>query len=217
MLHESDGVCAAAGESGDPRAERLPDTTARLVIFTVVTETRSGRKKTSLIRVLTTLLDHEKHPAREITALYAEKMADRNSVPLPEEDRPRRTPTTARPVPGTRPPGSLAWLLLIQQHHGHRRSPRCWLRRNRPWPHPLHRRARPRPRPHRRRRPLPPLPTSPGQPGRTLASLTSAILAIPRHRAGRRRTFGRTTTERRTRHTEEVTYIIEITKSNLPQ
>jgi hypothetical protein len=51
----------------------------------------------------------------------------------------------------------------------------------------------------------------------TLASLNAAILAIPRHRTGRQRTSGRTTAERRTRHTEEVTYTIDITKSNLPQ
>ena len=50
-----------------------------------------------------------------------------------------------------------------------------------------------------------------------LASLNAAILAIPRHRPGRQRTSGRTTAERRTRHTEEVTYTIDITKSNLPK
>ncbi len=48
----------------------------------------------------------------------------------------------------------------------------------------------------------------------TLASLNAAIL---RHRTGRQRTSGRTTAERRSRHTEEVTYTIDITKSNLPQ
>jgi hypothetical protein len=47
--------------------------------------------------------------------------------------------------------------------------------------------------------------------------LNAAILALPRHRAGRQRTSGRTAAERRTRRTEEVTYTIEITKSNLPQ
>jgi hypothetical protein len=38
-----------------------------------VTRTRGGRAKTSVIRLLTTLLDHEKHPAREIAVLYAER------------------------------------------------------------------------------------------------------------------------------------------------
>ena len=50
-----------------------------------------------------------------------------------------------------------------------------------------------------------------------LASLDAAILALPRHRPGRQRTSGRTAAERRTRHTEEVTYTIDITTSNLPK
>jgi hypothetical protein len=50
-----------------------------------------------------------------------------------------------------------------------------------------------------------------------LASLDAAILALPRHRPGRQRTSGRTTVERRTRHTEEIPYTIDITKSNLPK
>jgi hypothetical protein len=48
-------------------------------------------------------------------------------------------------------------------------------------------------------------------------ALTAAILTLPRHRDGRKRTSGRTTAERRTGHTEDVTYIIEIVPSNLPR
>src|SRR5947208_13891606 len=59
--------------AGDLRAARHPDTIARLVTFTVTATTRSGRTKTTRMRVLTTLLDHEAHPAREIAALYAER------------------------------------------------------------------------------------------------------------------------------------------------
>jgi hypothetical protein len=55
------------------------------------------------------------------------------------------------------------------------------------------------------------------RPDSPLASLNAAILALPRHRQGRQRTSGRTAAERRTRHTEEVTYTIDITKSNLPK
>ena len=55
----------------------------------------------------------------------------------------------------------------------------------------------------------------PASPDDPIAGLTAAILALPRHRPGRQRTSGRTTAERRTRHTEEVTYTIDITKSNL--
>ena len=57
----------------------------------------------------------------------------------------------------------------------------------------------------------------PGSDGDPLAGLLAAILAQPRHRPGRQRTSGRTAAERRTRHTEEVAYTIDITKSNLPQ
>jgi hypothetical protein len=74
LLHESDGMRARRRRQvGDPAAPRLPDTMARLVTFTVTARTRSGRTKTTLLRVLTTLLDHEAFPAREIAALYAER------------------------------------------------------------------------------------------------------------------------------------------------
>src|SRR6266571_4697637 len=74
MLHESDGMRARRRrETQDPQAERLPDTTARLVTFTVTAVTRSGRTKTTLLRVLTTLLDHQAYPAAQIAALYAER------------------------------------------------------------------------------------------------------------------------------------------------
>jgi len=74
MLHESDGMrTRRRRETGNRDAPRLPDTLARLVTFTVTAATRSGRSKTTQIRVLTTLLDHEAYPAREIAALYAER------------------------------------------------------------------------------------------------------------------------------------------------
>ena len=65
MLHESDGMrTRRRHDTGNPRAERLPDTTARLVTFTVTATTRSGRTKTTRMRVLTTLLDYKAYPAR---------------------------------------------------------------------------------------------------------------------------------------------------------
>ena len=75
MLRESDGMrTRRRRETGDPHAERLlPDTTARLVTFTILTETRSGRRKTTQVRILTTLLDHQQHPASEIAVLDAER------------------------------------------------------------------------------------------------------------------------------------------------
>src|SRR5260370_39771661 len=59
-------------ETGDKTLPRLPDTVARLISFTVTT--RTGRRaKTTVIKVLTTLLDPAQFPAREIAALYAER------------------------------------------------------------------------------------------------------------------------------------------------
>ena len=73
VLRESDGMPARRRrESRNHAAPRLPDTIARLVTFLVMTETRSGKRKASRIRVLTTLLDHEEHPAPDIASLYAE-------------------------------------------------------------------------------------------------------------------------------------------------
>ncbi len=82
MLHESDGMrTRRRRDTGNPHAERLPDTAARLVTFTVTATTRSGRAKTTRMRVLTTLLDHQAHPAREIAALYAERWQIERSKP----------------------------------------------------------------------------------------------------------------------------------------
>ena len=218
MLHESDGMrTRRRRETGDPHAERLPDTTARLVTFTILTETRSGRRKTTQVRVLTTLLDHEAVPRPRDRRPVCREMADRNRVPSPEEDRPRRRAAPCAASPRTSP----------ARKPGH-----CCSSTTSPPPRPP---APPQPPASTpASSPSPPssassAPTSPPTlPAGTadtaptsaddpLASLNAAILALPRHRPGRQRTSGRTATERRTRHTEEVTYTIEITKSNLPK
>src|SRR6266536_1973825 len=79
------------------------------------------------------------------------------------DPRAERLPdTTARSVPGTRPPGSPGTPAQLQ-HRGHRHRPRRRIRRARPRAHPVHRRPRPRPLPRRRRCPLPALRTPPRQ------------------------------------------------------
>ena len=217
MLHESDGMrTRRRRDSGDPHAERLPDTEARLVTFTVTARTRSGRTKTTLIRVLSTLLDHETFPAREIAALYAERwQAEIAFLHLKQTVRgPRRalrgqSPELARQeawalllihnmtataaaraaaLAGT-DPGLIPFTAVLALIRGHVTADTCCR--------------------HCGRRP--------GSTGSPLAGLLAAILALPRHRDGRQRTSGRTTAERRTRHTEEVDYTIDITKSNLPE
>jgi hypothetical protein len=214
MLHESDDMrTRRRKEAGDPRAERLPDTTARLVTFTVTTRTRSGRTKTTQIRVLTTLTDHEKYPAREIAALYAERW----QVEIAFLHLKRTVRGSRRPLRGQSPELARqeAWALLLIHNITAAAAARAAGTAG----------------------------TDPGlipftavlglirshvaagarcqhcghRPGDPLASLNTAILALPRHRPGRQRTSGRTAAERRTRHTEEVTYTIDITKSNLPK
>jgi hypothetical protein len=214
MLHESGGMRARRRRgTGDRQAERLPDTLARLVTFTVTATTRSGRAKTTRMRVLATLLDHEAFPAAEIAALYAERwqieiafLHLKKTVRGPRRPLRGQSPDLARQeawalllihnitaTAAARAAGSAgidpglipftAVLGLIRAH----------VAAEMPCRHCGHRPASP------------------------LASLNTAILALPRHRQGRQRTSGRIAAERKTRHTEEVTYAIEITKSNLPE
>ena len=214
MLRESGGMRARRRrEAGDPAAPRLPDTTARLVSFTVTARTRSGKAKTTLIRVLTTLLDHEAYPAREIAALYAERWqieiaflhlkrtvrgsrrALRGQSPvlarqeawalLLTRNMTATAAARAAALAGT-DPGRIPFTAVLALIRGHVTADHCCQ--------------------HCGRRPADPL-----------AGLLAAILAQPRHRNGRQRTSGRTPAERRARHTEEVDYTIDITKSNLPQ
>jgi hypothetical protein len=214
MLHESDGMRTRRRKaSGDPRAERLPDTIARLVTFTITATTRSGKTKTTRMRVLTTLLDHEAYPARDIAVLYAERW--QIEIAFLHLKRTVRGPR--RPLRGQSPDlvRQEAWALLLIHNMAATAAARAagtagtdpglipftavlglirsHVAAEAPCRHCGHR------------------------PDGPLTTLNSAIIALPRHRPGRQRTSGRTATERRTRHTEEVTYTIEITKSNLPK
>jgi hypothetical protein len=214
MMHESDGMrTRRRKETGDPRAERLPDTAARLVTFTVTTRTRTGRTKTAVMRVLTTLLDHQAYPARDIAVLYAERW--QIEIAFLHLKRTVRGPR--RPLRGQSPDLARqeAWALLLIHNIAAAATARAagpagidpglipftavlglirsYVASDARCRHCGHRADDP------------------------LASLNAAILALPRHRPGRQRTSGRTTAERRVRHTEEVTYTIEITKSNLPK
>ena len=217
MLHESDGMrTRRRRDTGNPHAERLPGTTARLVTFTILTATRSGRAKTTQMRVLTTLLDHEAFPAREIAALYAERwqvetafLHLKKTVRGPRRALRGQSPDLARQE---------AWALLLIHNIVAAAAARAAAEAGTD-PRLIsftavlgliraHVAADTRCRPCGRR------PATAEDP---LSGLSSAIIALPRHRPGRQRTSGRTAAERRTRHTEEVTYTINITKSNLPK
>jgi hypothetical protein len=214
MLHESNGMLTRRRrERGDKTAARLPGTTARLAQFKVVTRTRSGRIKTSVIRVLTTLLDHSAFPAAEIAALYAERwQIETACLHLKKTLRGARRVLRGQPVTLAR---QEAWAFLLVHNMIAALAGRAAalagidpdlisftavlsLTRARVC---ADTRCEHCGRP----------------PGDPLGRLIADVTAHPRHRAGRKRTSGRTPAERRSRHTEEATYTITITPSNLPQ
>jgi hypothetical protein len=214
LLHESDGMLAGRrrGIAGKT-APRLPDTIARLVQFTVVTRTASGRVKTSVIRVLTTLLDHAAFPAAGIAALYAERwQAETAYLHLKKTLRGARRVLRGQSVTLARQevwafllvhnmiatlaaraaalagidPDAISFTAVLGLVRAHLQASTCC--------------------PHGGRRP-----------GDHRARLLADVIACPRNRTGRKRTSGRTPAERRTRRTEEANYTITITPSNLPQ
>jgi hypothetical protein len=217
ILHESNAMPGKRRRDiADPAAPRLPDTIARLVQFTVTTRTARGRTKTSTIRVLTTLLDHAAFPATEIAALYAERwQVETAYLHLKKTLRGARRVLRGQSVTLARQevwafllvhnmiatlaaraaalagidPDAISFTAVLSLVRAHvQADARC-------------------PRCGRR-------PASAGGP---LAGLLAGILACPRNRTGRKRTSGRTPAERRTRHTENATYTITITPSNLPE
>ena len=214
LLHESNGMLAKRRRDiADPAGPRLPDTIARLVQFTVVTRTASGRVKTSVIRVLTTLPDHAAFPAAGIAALYAERwQVEIAYLHLKKTLRGSRRVLRGQSVTLAR---QEAWAFLLVHNLIATLAARAaalagidpdeisftavlGLVRAR-----VHAETRCE---HCGRRP-----------GDPFSRLPAGIIACPRNRAGRKRTSGRTPAERRTRHTEEATYTIKITPSNLPQ
>jgi hypothetical protein len=181
-----------------------------------VTRTRRGRTKASRIRVLTTLLDPAAFPAREIAALYAARW----QVETAFLHLKRTVRGTGRTLRGRSPvlARQEAWALLLARNmiaglaaraaaaagtgiaavsftavlslvRDHVAADACC-------PHCGHR------------------PSTAEDP---LGPLTAAIAAQPLARENRKRTSGRTSAERSKWPTEEATYDITITPSNLPE
>jgi len=218
LLHESNGMLTKRRRDiAGKTAPRLPDTIARLVQFTIVTRTARGRTKTSTIRVLTTLLGHEEFPAAEIAALYAERwqieiaylhlkktlrgarrvLRGQSEVLARQEawafllvhNMVATVAARAAALVGI-DPDAISFTAVLGLVRAHLQADTCC--------------------PHCGRRPA----SSAGDP---LARLLADVIAHPPNRTGRKRTSGRTPAERRTRHTEDATYTIAITPSNLPE
>ena len=217
VMRESDGMLARRRTaSRNHAAPRLPDTIARPVTFTILTETRSGRRKTTRVRVLTTLLDHQEFPAREIAMLYAQRWQIeiaffhlKATVRGSRRELRGQSPALARQE---------AWGLLLVHNLTATAvalaavqagtdpklipfAPALALIRDRVTADACCPRCGCRPVP----------------PNTQVKALIDDIAGLPRHRAGRQRTSPRTAAERRTGHTENVSYTIDIEKSNLPE
>jgi hypothetical protein len=216
LLRESAGMLGKRRRhAGDRALPRHPDTIARLVCFTITTRTRGGRVKTTAVRVLTTLLDPDAFPAREIAAGYSRRwrvetafLHLKRTIRGAGRELRGQSPALARQE---------AWALLLVHNmiaamaaraahaagtgiaavslaavlalvRDHVTADACC--------------------PHCGKRP-----SGPADP---LELLTAAIAAQPLNRENRSRTSGRTKAERRKWPTEEATYDLTITPSNLP-
>lgn len=217
LLHESNSMLGTRRrEHHDQTLPRHPDTIARLVSFTITTRTTRGRTKTSVIKVLTTLLDHVRFPAREIAALYAERwqieiayLHLKKTIKGTGRVLRGRSPTLARQETWAMllihnmtatiaaraagragiDPDLIPFTTVLSLIRGHVTTDTCC--------------------PHCGKRP-----TSGNDP---ITLLVNQVLDQPPHRDRPTRTSGRTAYQRQHWHTEEVNYTTTIIPSNLPQ
>ncbi|HEY6315286.1 MAG TPA: IS4 family transposase [Streptosporangiaceae bacterium] len=216
LLRESDSMPGKRRRDvGIKTLPRLPDTIARLVSFTVTART-ARRVTTTTIKVLTTLLDPQAFPAREIATLHAErwqvetaylhlKKTVKGTGPVLRGRSPalarqetwalllvhNMTATLAARAAGTAglDPDLIPFTAVLSLVRGHVTADACC--------------------PHCGKRPA-----SGNNP---IALLITDILAQPHHHQRPARTSGRTPFQRRAWHTEEVAYTITIIPSNLPK
>jgi len=217
LLRESGGMRSRRRTTaGDPALPSLPDTTARLICFTVLTRTRSGRTKTTQIRLLTTLLDPGLYPAGELAALYqkrwlieiaflhlkrtvrgtgrvlrgrsAELVRQETWALLLAHNMIAGLAARAAATAGLTP-GEITFTAVLSLARAAVTADTCC--------------------PHCHKRPA-----SENAP---LGGLDAAIAALPPGRADRRRTSGRTAAERRKWISEPAEYTLTIVPSNLPK
>jgi hypothetical protein len=217
LLRESAGMRARRRKAaGDPALPSLPDTVARLICFTVLTRTRGGRVKTAQIRLLTTLLDPDLHPAGELAALYQKRWL----IEIAFLHLKRTIRGTGRVLRGRSPALARqeAWALLLAHNMiaalAARTAATAGLASGQITFTAVLSLARAAATadtccPHCGKRP-----TSQNAP---LARLDTAILALPPSRADRQRTSGRTAAERQKWISEPAGYTLTIVPSNLPK
>jgi hypothetical protein len=217
LLHESGSMRARRrATAGDPALPSLPDTAARLVCFTVLTRTRSGRAKTTQVRLLTTLLDPDLCPAGELAALYQKRWL----VEIAFLHLKRTVRGTGRVLRGRSAvlARQEAWALLLAHNMiaglAARAAATAGLTPGEITFTAVLSLARAAitadtccPHCHKR-------PASANAP---TAGLDAAITALPPGRSGRQRTSGRTPAERRKWTSEPANYTLTIIPSNLPK
>lgn len=217
LLRESTSMRARRRKAAeDSSLPFLPDTIARLVSFTVLTRTRSGRTRASQIRILTTLLDPDLYPARDLAALYQKRwIIEISFLHLKRTIRGASRVLRGRSATLVR---QEAWALLLAHNMiaglAARAAATAGLTPGQVTFTAVLSLARAAITadtccPHCGKRPA-----SANAP---LAGLDAAILALPPGRADRQRTSGRTAAERRTWTSEPADYTLTIVPSNLPK
>ncbi len=217
LLRESTGMRSRRRTAaGDPALPSLPDTAARLVCFTVLTRARSGRTKTTQVRLLTTLLDPDLCPAGELAVLYQKRwlieiafLHLKKTVRGPRRALRGRSEALARQearalllahnmIAGLAAraattagldPGQVCFTAVLSLARAAITADTCC--------------------PHCGKRPA-----SGNAP---TAGLDAAILAVPPNRADRQRTSGRTAAQRRKWTSEPADHTLTIIPSNLPK
>ncbi|MFV2011914.1 MULTISPECIES: IS4 family transposase [unclassified Micromonospora] len=215
-LAESDAMLSRRRTTRSDRTlPRLRPMLARLVEFTVTTRDRAGRTTHSRYRILTTLLDHHRHPATALAALYAERWQIELTY--------GRLKTTLR-GPGTRPRGQTPqlayqelWALLTVYNALVRLAVTTAVDLNIDPDAVSFATVLALTRAHlASQNPEPCVNCGHHDPDPTTTLLT-AIAAQPRNRPTRTRTGPRTKRQRRTQRTRDVTYEITITHIDLPK
>ena len=211
-LRESDAMLSRRRKtSGEPKAIRLDDIIARLVEFTVTLTDRAGKTSTSRFRVLTTLLDHDAHPAGQIAALYAERWQAElvyKSIKSTLRGGDRRLRGQSADLAEQE-----IWALLTVYNalvdHAVRAAVDLGIDPDEiSFTTVLH---------ATRDYLIASAPCRACGHHNDPADLQAAITAAPRERRDRTRTAPRTKKQRETQHTRDVSYTITITESNLPK